>query len=702
MENIESLLEKILAYSPKANIDLIKKAYIFSRDAHFSQTRVEGSPYIQHPISVAAILAQMKLDTITIAAGLLHDTIEDTGMTAEDIKTEFGAEIAFLVDAVTKLSKVEFRTREEAQAENFRKMLLAMAKDVRVILIKFADRLHNMRTIEHLPAEKQRRIAQETMDIYAPLANRLGIGWLRIELEDLCFRTLMPELYEELRIKVAKRKEESEKYINEVISIVTDKLKQLGIEAKIKGRLKHSYSIYQKMIKQKIPFEQVYDVIGIRIATDTVQHCYDILGVLHSLWPLVPGRFKDFISLPKSNQYQSLHTTIIGPSGDRVEFQIRTKEMDEIAEEGIAAHWRYKEKEMVDKKNTRFVEWLRDLVREISDAEEFLEAVKGEVTPDTVYVFTPAGDIKELPVDSTPVDFAYSIHTAVGNKCVGAKVGGRIVPLRYKLKSGDVVEILTSPSQTPSKDWLKFVVTQRARGRIKQWTRAEERKKGIELGSKLLEEELRRHGLPQSSLKSPKMEEILKSLSVLTLEDLYVLIGYGKISARQVVNRFEPEKEEQPLSKVAKPLKATKDVITIKGIDNVLYRIAKCCMPVPGDNIVGFITKGRGVTIHRKECSDLERIAVDTERLIDVDWRHDGDLTTQTRLSVEVFDRPGILANLSALISAINVNIASVNAAATSDKRAIIELTVEIKDRNQLQGLINKVSQMDGVLHVRR
>jgi GTP pyrophosphokinase len=423
------------------------------------------------------------------------------------------------------------------------------------------------------------------------------------------------------------------------------------------------------------------------------------------MWPLVPGRFKDFISLPKSNQYQSLHTTVIGPSGDRVEFQIRTREMDEIAEEGIAAHWRYKEKETVDKKNTRFVEWLRDLVKEISDAKEFLEAVKGEVTPDTVYVFTPAGDIKELPVDSTPVDFAYSIHTAVGNKCVGAKVGGRIVPLRYKLKSGDVVEILTSPSQTPSKDWLKFVVTQRAKGRIKQWTRAEERKKGIELGSKLLEDEFRRHSLPQTLLKSPKMEEILKSLSVMTLEDLYVLMGYGKISARQVVNRFEPEKpekEEQVSAKASRPAKATKDIITIKGIDNVLYRIAKCCMPVPGDSIVGFITKGRGVTIHRRECPDLERIAVDTERLIDVDWRQDGELTTQTKLSVEVFDRPGILANLSALISAINVNISSVNAASTTDKRAIIEFTVEIKDRSQLIGLINKVSQMDGVLHVWR
>ncbi len=706
MEQIEHLLEKVLAYNPKANIEIIKKAYIFSREAHCSQKRMEGSPYIRHPISVADILADMKLDSATIAAGFLHDTIEDTGMSAEDIKEMFGAEIAFLVDAVTKLSKVEFMTREEVQAENFRKMLLAMAKDVRVILIKFADRLHNMRTIEHLPEEKQRRIAKETLDIYAPLANRLGIGWLRIEFEDLCFKTLMPDLYNELEIKVAKRKEDSQRFINEVISIISDKLKPQGIEAKIKGRIKHHYSIYQKIIKQKIPFEQVYDVIGIRIITDTVSHCYDILGIIHSLWPLVPGRFKDFISLPKSNMYQSLHTTVVGPAGERVEFQIRTKEMDEIAEEGIAAHWRYKEKrDTVDRKNSRFVTWLRELVKEISDAREFLEAVKGEVIPDTVYVFTPAGDIKELPVDSTPIDFAYSIHSAVGDKCIGAKVNGRIVPLRYKLNSGDVVEILTSPTQTPSKDWLKFAVTQRAKSKIRQWARAEERKRGIELGSKLIEDELRRHSLPLAILKSTKMEEVLKSLSVQTMEDLYVLTGYGKISAHQVINKLEPEKpeKEEPIHpKATRPAKAQRDVITIKGIDNVLYRIGRCCLPVPGDNIVGFITKGKGVTIHRRQCPNLERLSVDMERMIEVQWNRDGDATTQTRVFVESYDRPGILANLSALISSLNVNISFVKADATADKTALIELILEVKDRTQLSGLINKISQMDGVLHVRR
>ncbi|BCB95563.1 GTP pyrophosphokinase [Dissulfurispira thermophila] len=706
MKTINALIEKILSYNPKADVEIIKKAYVFSRDAHCSQKRIEGSPYIHHPLAVAEILADMKLDTATIAAGLLHDTVEDTGTSTEDIKEMFGQEIAFLVDALTKLSKVEFKTKEEAQAENFRKMLLAMSKDVRVILIKFADRLHNMRTIKHLPDEKQRRIASETLDIYAPLANRLGIGWLRTEFEDLSFKTLMPDLFDDLQKKVAKRKEDQMKYIDEVRDIISEKLTAQGIPAKVKGRVKHYYGIYQKMVAQKIPFEQVHDVIGLRIITDTVSHCYDILGIIHSLWPLVPGRFKDFISLPKSNMYQSLHTTVIGPGGDRVEFQIRTDDMNEIAEEGIAAHWRYKERDSIDKKNTKFIAWLRELVKEISDAKEFLEAVKGEVIPETVYVFTPNGDIKELPIGSTPIDFAYSIHTQVGHKCIGAKANGRIVPLRYKLNSGDVVEIITSPSHGPSKDWLKFVVTQRAKSRIKQWIKTEERKQSIELGTKLVEDEIRRHGLSLSILKSEKVNEVLKYFSHQTLEDLYVSIGYGKISAHQVINRLVPEKiektEDVEVPKLTRPQRDKGSVITIKGIDNVLYHIAKCCFPVPGDNIVGFITKGKGVTIHRKECNNLERLAVDSERLIDVQWSRDSDVTSQTRLYIESIDKPGMLASLSALISSADVNISSLKANSTHDKRALFELTLEIKNRNQLINLVSKITQMDGVLNVRR
>ncbi|HAK88396.1 MAG: GTP pyrophosphokinase [Nitrospirae bacterium GWB2_47_37] len=703
MATINKLTEKVLSYNPKADVEIIKKAYVFSREAHCSQRRVEGSPYIHHPLAVADILADMKLDTSTIAAGLLHDTVEDTGTSTEDITDMFGSEVAFLVDALTKLSRVEFKTKEEAQAENFRKMLLAMSKDVRVILIKFADRLHNMRTIDHLPEDKRRRIAEETLDIYAPLANRLGMGWLRTEFEDLSFRTLMPDLFNDLQKKVAKRKEEQKKYIDEVKKIIEDKLTASGISAKIKGRVKHFYGIYQKTVKQKIPFEQVHDVIGLRIITDTVGHCYDILGIIHSLWPLVPGRFKDFISLPKSNMYQSLHTTVMGPGGDRVEFQIRTGDMNDIAEEGIAAHWRYKEKDGIDKKNTRYIAWLRDLVKDISDAKEFLEAVKGEVIPETVYVFTPKGEIEELPVDSTPVDFAYAIHTQVGHKCVGAKVNGRIVPLRYKLNSGDAVEIMTSPSHGPSKDWLKFVVTQRAKSRIKQWIKTEERKQSVELGTNLVGEEVRRHSLPLSILKSAKMEEALKHFSHNSIEDLYVSVGYGKISAHQVVNRLAFEKSgEAELPKLVKTPKDKKSVISIKGVDNVLYHVAKCCFPVPGDNIVGFITKGKGVTIHRRECDNIERSAVDGERLIEVEWSHDSDITSPTRLYIETMDKPGILANLSALISSVDVNISSLKANATYDKRALFELILEIKNRRQLAGLVNKISQMDGILNVRR
>ncbi len=703
MVTVESLIEKVLSYNPKGNVDLIKKAYIFSREAHCSQRREEGSPYIYHPLSVADLLADMKLDTSTIAAGLLHDTVEDTGMLTEDIRGLFGVEIAFLVDALTKLSKVEFQTKEDAQAENFRKMLLAMSKDVRVILIKFADRLHNMRTIEHLPEEKRRRIARETLDIYAPLANRLGIGWLRTEFEDLSFKTLMPDLYSELERKVAKRREEQDRYIDEVKNIISERMKLAGIPASAKGRIKHYYGIYQKMITQKIPFEQVQDVIGIRIVTDTVGHCYDILGILHSMWPLVPGRFKDFISLPKSNMYQSLHTTVVGPGGDRVEFQIRTDDMNELAEEGIAAHWRYKEKDGIDKKNTRFIAWLRELVKDISDAKEFLEAVKGEVIPETVYVFTPKGDIKELPVGSTPVDYAYSIHTQVGHKCIGAKANGRIVPLRYKLNNGDVVDIITSPMHGPSKDWLKFVVTQRAKTRIRQWLKTEERKKSIELGTKLLEEEIKRHALPLAVLKSDKMEEVIKSFSLASIEDLYVSVGYGKVSAHQVVNRFMPEKEEaEVVSKVNKPQKESRSIITITGIDNVMYHIGRCCFPVPGDNIAGFITKGKGVTIHRKNCRNLERLAVDSARLIEVEWSQDSDITSTVKLHVECMDKPGMLAGLTAIISGANVNISHLQVAPTHDQQAVLEFTLDVKNRGQLVALVNKISQVDGVLTVRR
>lgn len=702
MLTIDDVINKILQYRPKANVELIRKAYVFSNEAHCAQKRKEGIPYIYHPLAVADILAQMKLDSTTIVAGLLHDTVEDAEMNIDDIKEMFNPEVAFLVDAVTKLSKLEFATLEEAKAENFRKMFLAMSKDIRVILIKFADRLHNMRTIEFLPTEKQKRIAKETLEIYAPLANRLGIGWMRNEFEDLAFKVLYPEEYNELVRKVAKRKEEQQAYIENLIKILSEKIAEMKIPFKIFGRVKHYYGIYQKMLKQKISFEQVYDVIGIRIITDTVTHCYDILGIIHSLWTLIPGRFKDFISLPKSNYYQSLHTTVIGPAGERVEFQIRTEEMDIIAEEGIAAHWRYKERKDLSERETKLVSWLRDLIKEISDPKELLDAVKAEVVPDTIYVFTPKGDVKELPQGSTPVDFAYAIHSEVGAKCAGAKVNGRIVPLNYQLQSGDVVEIITSPHQKPRKDWLQFVVTQRARSRIKYFLRQEERQQGIEIGKQLLEAELRKHGLQPSVLKTEKIEEILESFSVQSLEDLCLLIGHGKISVHQVVNKISPEtlQEEIPIPKRISTKKEYKQFISLKGVDEVLYHIAKCCMPVPGDEIIGFITKGKGISVHRKDCINIKYM--DQDRLIEVFWTTDDTTRFPARISIECIDRPGVLATLTSLLSANHVNITAVKANSTADRRALIDFTIEVKDSSHLLDIINKISQVNEVMSVKR
>jgi GTP pyrophosphokinase len=703
----DELSAKVQTYNPEANIALLRKAYYFSHEAHCSQKRVEGTPYIDHPLQVASILADMHMDTTTIIAGLLHDTVEDTETNLRDIEELFGKEVAFLVGSLTKLSKMEFKTKEDAQAENFRKMFLAMAEDIRVIMIKFADRLHNMRTLQYLSPSKQRRIAQETLEIYAPLANRLGIGWMRTEFEDLSFKYLYPDIYKSLLKKVAKRKEAQEGYIEEVAEIVRQKLKESNIPGEVTGRVKHLYGIYRKMQIQRIPFEQVYDVLGLRIITDTERRCYEILGLIHSLWKPIPGRFKDYIALPKSNMYQSLHTSVIGPKGERVEFQIRTYDMHRIAEEGIAAHWMYKEGGHVMEKDARYIKWLRELIhsqKDLKDAREFLEMVKGEVVPDVVYVFTPKGDIKELPTGATPVDFAYAIHTEVGHRCIGARVNGRIVPLRYQLQSGDTVEIITSPNHGPSRDWLSFVVTQRARTRIKQWIKSEERKQSYELGYRILEEELRKRNLSPSLIKSEEMERVAHSFSLKRREDLLVSIGYAKISAQQVINRLKHEdREEEEELKIKHPRKVEPTRgIKIKGIDDILYHTARCCYPVPGDYLVGFVTRGKGVTIHRRDCPNLQRIAVDDERLIEVDWVSEENSTAPARLFVETVDRPGILASLSALISSMNVNISHLQANTTHDKRAYLTIILEVKDRNQLHVLTQKIASTDGVLSVRR
>ncbi|MBI4654009.1 MAG: bifunctional (p)ppGpp synthetase/guanosine-3',5'-bis(diphosphate) 3'-pyrophosphohydrolase [Nitrospirae bacterium] len=707
INTIDALIDRVFSYSPEADLDLLRRAYAFSSEAHQRQVRVEGSPYIEHPLAVASILTDMRLDSTTISAGLLHDTIEDTDTTSEDIRGLFGEDVAFLVESLTKLSRIEFKTSEEAYAENFRRMFLAMAKDIRVILIKFADRLHNMRTLEYLPEDKRLKTARETLEIYAPLANRLGIGWLRSEFEDLSFNALMPEIYEELIHKVAKKREEQKSYLNEVIKIIHDNLFDTGIPGRVVGRVKHYYGIYQKIQKQEIPFEQVYDVLALRVITDTQANCYAILGLIHSLWTPVPGRFKDYVGSPKSNLYQSLHTTIIGPKGEKIEFQIRTEEMDRIAEEGIAAHWKYKEHKSITKKDDKYFSWLRDILqsqKETSDAKEFLETVKGTIFPDVVYVFTPKGDVIELPYNSTPVDFAYHIHTQVGHQCTGAKVNGKLTPLKYILRNGDTVEITTTPGHHPSKDWLKFVKTHRAKARIKQWIKTKEMEEGIEIGRELLERELKKHEISPALIKSKEILDVAKSFRLSTYEELLILIGYGKISAHQIVNKLLPEAEKVEKPPVKKePVKTTEEKgIKIKGVDDIMYHRAKCCYPLPGEKVIGFVTRGKGVSIHTADCPNLDSIVVDKDRLLDVEWIADGETIYSVKISAYTMDKPGVLADLSAVISAANVNIHHIDASATHDKQAHIGFILEVKDKKQLDNLLKKLTQVNGVIEVTR
>jgi GTP pyrophosphokinase len=709
ISTINGLIDRVFSYNPDADFNLLHRAYAYSKEVHSKQKRVEGSPFIEHPLAVAAILTDMHMDSTTIAASLLHDTIEDTDTTVEDIKGLFGNDVAFLVEGLTKLGRMEFKKSAEAYAENFRKIFIAMSKDIRVILIKFADRLHNMRTLTYLSEAKRQKIARETLDIYAPLANRLGIGWLKAEFEDLSFKFLLPTVYEDLFQKVTKKREEQESYLKEVTKIVEDTLSKSSVPGKVFGRIKHYYSIYQKLQKQQINFEEVYDIIALRIITDNKANCYGILGLIHSLWTPVPGRFKDYIGAPKSNMYQSLHTAVIGPQGEKVELQIRTKNMDEIAEKGIAAHWKYKEHHRVDNKDDQYFSWLRDLIqsqKDLPDATEFLEAVKGNIFPDVVYVFTPQGDVMELPQDSTPVDFAYNIHTEIGHTCTGAKVNRKIVPLRYKLKSGDTIEIIRSPGHKPSRDWLKLVKTQKAKARIKHWLKNEERKEGMKLGEELLEKELRKHDLRPSLIKSKDILSAVKPHRIDTHEDMLVAIGYGKISAHHIVNKLRPESRkpelEEPKKKARKA--AEEKGIRIKGVDNILYNRSKCCYPLPGEEVAGFVTRGRGVSIHTKDCHNLESLAIDKDRLIDVEWvvTEDSHYTYSVKISVLTIDQPGLLADISAVISANSINISHINVRTTRNKQAIFNITLEVRNKPQLDDISKKLSLVKGVLEVKR
>jgi GTP pyrophosphokinase len=609
---------------------------------------------------------------------------------------------------VTKISKIQFKNYEEKQAENFRKMLISMAEDIRVVLIKLADRLHNMRTLEFLPENKRKRIAQETLDIYAPLANRLGIGWMKSELEDLCLKYLKPEVYTNLLKKIAEKRGERQKHLQKVIEATESNLLQYGFKAEVIGRSKHLYGVYQKMEKRGIPFEEIYDLMGIRIITDTPMNCYAILGMIHSLWRPVPGRFKDYIGIPKANLYQSLHTTVVGPGGEHIEFQIRTQEMHKIAEEGIASHWIYKEGGRIDEKNSRIFAWLRQLVewqRELSDDRQFMDSVKTDLFTDVVYVFTPKGEVKELVKGATPIDFAYAIHTEVGNHCSGAKINGKIVPLRYQLRSGDTVEILTTSVQAPSKDWLKIAKTPKAKAKIKHFIVIEERKRSYEIGRKILEQELHREHLsPAEAFKSERILASVKDQGVSTLEDLFVAVGHGKLSAHQVIRPLLPGQDlkEGLKEKISRTIGLRKESVMVRGVNDVLIHLSKCCNPVPGDRIIGFITRGRGLSIHTLDCPNIDELDYDRDRLVEVDWDTAASTTHRVEISVLTVDKPGLLALVSASIAAARANISHAEISTTEDKKAILNFVVDVTNTGHLDRVLRNIEKVDGVLQARR
>ncbi len=716
MTTVQQIIRSVQEYNPKGEFALIQKAGNFAKQVHEGQERASGDPYIIHPIEVAEILSQMKLDVPSIVAGLLHDTVEDTSASLEDVKKEFGAEIAHLVDGVTKLSKIQFSSAEEKQAENFRKMIMAMAKDIRVILIKLSDRLNNMRTLEHLSEERQQNIARETMDIYAPLANRLGIQWLKVELEELSFRYLKPEAFEDINDKMKSVKKESAPYIEKVIKVVSEKLNEYQVQHQTYGRLKHYFSIYRKMLSQNISFEQVNDLIAFRIVVPNITQCYTALGIIHELWTPVPGRFKDYIAMPKANNYQSLHTTVVCADGERAEFQIRTKEMNEVAEKGIAAHWNYKENGSIDDKDQQKFQWVQELLKwqnELKDPAEFLDTVKLDLFATDVYVFTPNGDVKELPHGATPIDFAYSIHSDVGNRCVGAKVNEKIVPLNYRLRSGDTIEVLTSNNHKPSKDWLKFVVTSRAKSRIRQVIQQEQRDRSIQLGKELIEKEFEKFDLsPSKFIKGSEAEKAMQDLGFQDLETLQMHVGYGKVPASQFLHRVVPRdliiektaafnKPESTLSKIFKKVKERgKSVVKVGGHDDIMVSLGRCCSPLPGDSILGFITRGRGVVVHITDCAKV--LSTDPERRVDVAWDKKSETAHQAKLKVVSSDRPGLLASMSKTISNEGVNIAQASIRTTNDEKAVNIFEVEIKSTSQLKGVIRALEKLSGIISVER
>ncbi len=724
-KNLQELLDRIRGFYGQGDLSLIEKAYEFSQKAHEGQIRRSGEPYFMHPVGVAGILADLRLDLDTIATGLLHDTVEDTDVTLDDIEKNFSKSVRELVDGVTKISQMQFKNTHEKQGENIRKMIVAMGKDVRVILVKLADRLHNMRTLNHMPYNKQLRIATETLDIYAPLASRLGISSVKVELEDLSFRYSKPEMFYHLVQKVAKKKKERERYIDEVKNQLASELdKRSKLKYEIQGRPKHLWSIYRKMERRNIDYEQVYDVLAFRIVVDSVPECYEVLGHVHSLWKPIPGRFKDYIAMPKVNNYQSLHTTVMGPNAERIEIQIRTQEMHLVAERGIAAHWIYKEgNQSTANGSLDKFHWLRDLVSHHQNAGssgEFLENVKSELFESEIYVFTPTGEVKEFPEGATPIDFAYSIHTDVGNHCSGARINGRLVPLKTRMKSGDRIEIMTNDNQSPSKDWLKNCVTSKAKNKIRWHVKNEERKRALVMGEQMLEKDFRKAGYSLAKFeKSSKLSEVLRKLGANDLDDLYVRVGYGKIVAKDILIEYAPEykesvekpvveeNDENFLQKVYRSAlnkkRKSKSIISVDGMDDVLVRFAKCCNPIPGDPIVGFISRGRGITVHRSDC---ERVfAMDDQREIEVAWTVDKvpeGVERTARVRVVSHDIPGLLGKMTETFATLNINIHNAQIRTTKDKKAICIFDISVRDTEQLSIAMSHLQKIQGVLGVTR
>ncbi len=715
------LIVKAREARPRDDFSPLEKAFRFASEHHKLQIRDSGEPYMVHPLVVSHILADMRMDQVSMVTGLLHDVVEDTSVTVEDVRKNFGEDVARCVDGVTKLSKLDFFSAEERQAESFRKMLLAMVNDIRVIIVKLADRLHNMRTLGFIQEpERRERIARETIEIYAPIAHRLGMGKMRGELEDLAFRHIDPGAHEEILRTIESSRHLNEEFLVRIRQLIESELRREGIPARVESRLKRAYSIYQKMKRQKITIEQVYDLMAVRIITDSVKNCYAALGVIHNEWRPVPGRIKDFIAIPRPNLYQSLHTSVVGPEGRHFEVQIRTEEMHRIAEEGIAAHWKYKEGKKGPADDDQRIAWLRHLVewqRDIQDPGEFMSTLKVDLYPEEVYTFTPRGKVIVLPRDATPIDFAYAIHSDVGQACVGAKVNGRIVPLRYTLRNGDIVEILTQPGHLPSKDWLAVVKTPRARNKIKHVINASERTKAIEIGQKYLEKEARRLGVQLNKIARSDLEKVAADYGVSKVEDLYAALGYGKFSPRQALQKLAPQlvKEEQPEPAKggtpevapATPGSSVHDgdsVIRVKGVDDLLVYRAKCCNPIRGEAIVGYVTRGKGIAVHSKLCPNVQNLLYDVERKIDVEWARNTADAFPVKLVTHTDDRPGLLAQITSVLSADNTNIRSLEARTEVDAAdgALVEMTVDVRDKKQLEKLVGAMRRISGIRDVER